>query len=167
MFKTALITMLAIGASTSLAMASDNHRSDRRGGERTRIARHEDRFAPRDRLDRGWHRGGVDDFGPRRYRPIWVALGTAPLARTSRSAIEVRDPGTFTQLRLQTAGGAAWVERVIVRFADGSHQVAHLDRTLGRRDALLEIQLDGNNRRIDHIVVIGDGERGALEVFGI
>jgi hypothetical protein len=170
-----LITMLAIAASTSVAMASENHRSDRRRDERMYVERRGDRFDQRDdrfdqrgRLDGGWNRRGVDDFGPRRYRPTWVALGVAPLARTGGSEIAVHDRGTFTQLRLQTSGSAAWIDQVIVRFADGSHQVAHLDRDLGRGGSLLEIALDGNNRRIARIVVIGDGgRRGALEVFGI
>lgn len=175
MFKTALIATLAIAASASAAMASENHRIYRgRAGERVRFDRDDDRFDhrvrldPRDRPDLGWSRHGGDDFGPRRYRPTWVALGTAPLARGGRSAIDVHDRGTFTQLRLQASGGSAWIDRVIVRFADGSHQVARTDRTLGRRDALFEIQLDGNNRRIDQILVVGDAQRrGALEVFGI
>jgi hypothetical protein len=175
MFKTALIAMLAIAASASAAMASENHGSDRRrAGERVRFDRDDDRFdrrdrlGHRDRLDRSWNHHDDDAHGPRRYRPTWVALGTAPLARGGRSAIDVHDRGTFTQLRLQAAGGSAWIDRVIVRFADGSRQVARADRSLGRRDALFEIQLDGNNRRIDQILVVGEADRrGALEVFGI
>lgn len=164
----ALIAMLAVGAPASVAMASSSHSIDSRNRAwRTRVER--ERFDHVDFPERGWNRPGtVDDFGPRRYRPTWVAL-SAPLqlARTSRSSIEVRDRNTFTQLRLQTTGGTAWIDRVIVQFADGTRQVADLDRTLDARGELLEIQLDGNNRRIDRIIVIGDGRRGALEVFGI
>lgn len=165
---TAFITMLAVAAPASIAMASPDRFIDRRDRvEYTRSDR--DRFAYQEPLDRGWSRHAArDDFGPRRYRPTWVALAPSLQLARGRTSIEVRDRGTFTQLRLQTAGGVAWIDRVIVRFADGSHQVAELDRTLDRRGELVEIALDGNNRRIDRITVIGDGNRhGALQVFGI
>ena len=88
--------------------------------------------------------------------------------RGSQDCIEVADRGTFTQLRLQTAGGVARVDRVIVQFADGEQQVMEADRTIDDRDDLLEIALDGNNRRIDRIIVTGaTGQRGALQVFAI
>jgi hypothetical protein len=57
---------------------------------------------------------------------------------------------------------------VIVRFADGSTQVADLDRVLADRKDLLELPLDGNNRRIDRVTVIGDGDHcSGLELYGI
>src|SRR6185503_8474028 len=98
---TALITMLALGAA-SPALAS-TRTFDRRGRiEPSRIERDRDRFGPRDTFDRGWRgRGTLDDFGPRRYRPTWVALGQSRLARTDALSIEVNDHNTFTQLRLQ------------------------------------------------------------------
>jgi hypothetical protein len=141
--------------------------------DRTRIAREPDRFGRldrSDRLDRSWRRGAAqDDFGPRRYRPTWIAL-SAPLqlTRTGADCIDVTDRGTFTQLRLQSAGGIAAIDRVIVRFADGSDQVVDLDRVLSARDGMLEIPLDGNNRRLDQIIVTGaPGARGAFQVFAI
>jgi hypothetical protein len=114
-------------------------------------------------FDRGWRAGiAVDDFGPRRYRPTWVALGAPrPLVR-GQECIEVRDGGTFTQLRLQSESGFAEVDRVIVQFADGTSQVADLDRRL---DGFVELPLDGNNRRIDRIIVTGAARD--LQVFAI
>ena len=141
--------------------------------QRTRIAptpveRAPDRFGHRD-LDRSWQYGIVrDDFGPRRYRPTWTAL-SAPLAlgRGGPGCVEVSDPGTFTQLRLQTEGGLAQIDRVVIQFADGSDQVAYPTRVLDDRGDLLEIPLDGNNRRIDKILVTGATRGGAIEVFAI
>jgi hypothetical protein len=123
-----------------------------------------------DGFDRSWSgRAAQDDFGARRYRPTWVALSSPlQLTRSGQDCIEVRDTGTFTQLRLQSAGGIAAIDRVIVRFADGTDQVADLDRVLSDRDGMLEIPLDGNNRRIDQIIVTGaPGARGAIQVFAI
>ena len=173
---TALITVLALGASAPVAMASssapyDRHTTlERSRVDRARIARSQDRFEREGRAGRGWERPGVaDDFGPRRYRPTWTAFG-APLSLTRRAddSIEVHDGGTFTQLRLATLGGAARVDRVLVQFADGSNQVEELHRTLDGSQAYVEIPLDGNNRQIRCITVIGTtGARSNLQVYGI
>ncbi|HSR97221.1 MAG TPA: hypothetical protein VLM79_09235 [Kofleriaceae bacterium] len=87
------------------------------------------------------------------------------LAARSRTA---GDPNTFTQLRMQVASGVAQIDQVIVRFADGSSQVAELDRVLDDRNDLVELPLDGNNRRIAQVTVIGNGDRcGGLQLYGI
>lgn len=171
MFKlTALITTLVLGSTASITMA---HTFDDRPGvaparieSRARIVQDY-----RDRAERypGAPRGAANDFGARHYRASWVAL-SAPLqlSRAGQGAVEVRDRGTFTQLRLQSDRGRAQIERVVVQFADGSRQVAQLDRVLDSRGEFVEISLDGNNRRVSRILVTGStGRRGDLQVFGI
>ena len=190
MFKiTALITMLALGSSGSIAMASPSRTADRRTGinytrvpnshfDDTRFARFGsglmdarvsfdrfDRFDRFDGLDRRYGSRAMDDFGPRRYRPTWVALSAPHQLARGTACIDVRDHGTFTQLRLQSDRGSAWVDRVIVQFGDGSDQVADLDRVLDQHGEFVEIPLDGNNRRIDRIIVTG--ATGDLQVFAI
>lgn len=173
---TTLFTVLALGASASVAMASPsrsyarNTTIERARIDRGRIAREPDRYDRHERADRGWNRGVVgDDFEPRRYRPTWTALG-APLrlTRAGQESIEVTDRGTFTQLRLANLGGTARLDRVIVQFVDGSNQVEDLRRVFDDNRDYLEIQLDGNNRRIECITVIGSsaGQRN-LQVYGI
>ena len=188
---TALFTTLALGATASIAMASPARVYDRRTGieyapagvehsriagsrvrgplpgnrvERARIDHAPDRIARLDGIDR-WRSGrAVDDFGPRRYRPTWVALG-APHRLGGSECIDVRDPGTFTQLRLQSDSGVADIDRVIVQFADGTDQVAEFDRALDQRGEFVELPLDGNNRRVEKIIVTG--ALGDLRVFAI
>jgi hypothetical protein len=172
---TALLTVLGLGASASVAMASPSRSDDRyttverTHAERARFDCGADRFYSQDRA-RDWNRSRVsDDFGPRRYRPTWTPLG-APLAltRTGRESIEVNDRGTFTQLRLADLGGTARVDRVIVQFADGSTQVEDVRRVLDDDKDYLEVMLDGNNRQIDDITVLGvSGARHNLQVYGI
>lgn len=109
-----------------------------------------------------------DDFGPRRYRHAWVALSPHVELRDGREVIRVGDRGTFTQLRVQAASGVSYVDRVVIHFADGSRQTARVRQQLDRRTPRLEIPLDGNNRRIDRIAVLGDARRdAAIQVFGI
>ena len=134
------------------------------GVERVRIDRAPDRFARIDGFDRGHAGRAIDDFGPRRYRPTWVALG-APHRLGGSECIDVRDPGTFTQLRLQSDSGVADIDRVIVQFADGTDQVAEFDRALDQRGEFVELPLDGNNRRVEKIIVTG--ALGDLRVFAI
>jgi hypothetical protein len=173
---TAFVTVLTLGCFASVAMASPSRAQDRYTTiertrfDRARIAREPDHFDHHDPADRSGHRGRVsDDLGPRRYRPTWTALG-APLrlTRAGQESIEVNDRGTFTQLRLANLGGTARLDRVIVQFADGSNQVEDLRRVFDDDRDYLEIPLDGNNRRIEAITVIGSsGGQRNLQVYGI
>ena len=165
---TALITTLALGASGT-AMASN--RVEHTGPARTSVEYRRPAPSYGNGVERFARAGSRtrDDFGPRRYRPTWVALDqSVQLGRGAPDCIEVDDRGTFTQLRLQTTGGIARVDRVIVQFADGSQQVAAVRRVLDDPSDLLEIPLDGNNRRIAKIFVAGTaGRSGSLELFAI
>jgi hypothetical protein len=159
-----LITTILLGASsTAIASSYDgygdydaygDYDDDRDRGRRSYF----------DEWDRDRWYG--DDPGPRRYRRAWVPLGYADLA-DRRERIYVDDRGTFTQLRVQTTGGRAFLDRVIVRFRDGSRQVESVRQILDPSNRWIQFELDGNNRRIDAIVLVGDARRGGLQVFGI
>ena len=176
---TALLTTLALGATASIAAASPTHTTqtyDRLTGatyiERgSQARRYDDRNDLRFR-DTGYgrsdgrtwgSRGTADDFGPRHYRTTWVPLSASQPTRGGL-AFDVSDAGTFTQLRLQTETGRARVDRLIVQFADGSDQVVSVNRAL---TGYMDIPLDGNNRRIDRILVTGATGRGDVQVFAI
>ena len=175
---TALITTLVLGSSTvAMAQPTISYRADR--SDRSWFDRDDDREVRRHRFDDRYDRNRReirDDFGPRRYRSAWVALSTAMqldgewgrFDDRDRDTIQVRDRGTFTQLRLQTTAGASMIDRVIIHFADGSRQVANLGRVLNPRSPMVEIALDGNNRRVEAITVTGQSRRnGTIQVFGI
>jgi hypothetical protein len=151
----ALVCLLAVGASASAASASPHHSFT----DRHRNDRYDD-F--RSRHDRQSY-----DFGPRQYRRGWLSLGTLEVADDGRDMLRVFDRGTFTQLRLQTTGGRVHVDAVTIHFADGAKQIARLGRALGNHDRFVEIPLDGNNRRIDRVTVVGGSRSADLQVFGI
>lgn len=180
----ALITTLILGSSSvALASHDDARRLEptgyRTATDRVPLARpplyrddDADLRAPRHRWfrdhrrDDGELRGDVDP-GPRRYRSHWVTLGTAALG-AGRSIVDVDQRGTFTQLRIQAAGGRTYLDRVVVRFRDGSRQVVRVDRVLDRDDRWIQFELDGNNRRVEAVALLGDTRRAvALQVFGI
>jgi len=173
MFKlNALIATVVLGAS-SVAMAQPGitfHDSSRpavvnppthQPFDARSDARSDQRF-DRDRRD--------DDRQerPRRYRSSWVSLAEPMQLTRGRDRIGVEQRGTLTQLRIQTVAGASYIQRVIVRFKDGSRQVVEVNRTVDLNNRMLQFYLDGNNRRVDSIAVIGRSRRNAaIQVFGI
>ena len=114
-----------------------------------------------------------DRYDHRTYRQYprnntWVAL-TSPVRLDARPAfIDVNQRRPMTQLRLQAANGATRIDKVIVRFENGGRQVIDVNQRLSARNPMVNLDLDGNYRRIDRIIVMGDSRRGgAIQVFGI
>ncbi len=107
--------------------------------------------------------------GHRSYRPAWVALSGATRLVRGRDVIQVgAQHGRFTQLRFQTTEGMSEIDRVLIRFSDGRWQVADLETRLSPEQPMVEISLDGNQRKIDQIIVLGSGtRRSSYQVFGI
>ena len=110
----------------------------------------------------------------RDYRPhwrnnnTWVAL-TSPLQLDrGRTMIDVNQRRSFQQLRLQTTNGMSFIDRVVIRFDNGERQVIDVNQRLSTRNPMVNIDLEGRQRRIDRIIVMGDSRRGgAIQVFGI
>jgi hypothetical protein len=99
----------------------------------------------------------------------WVAL-TSPLQLDrGRTMIDVNQRRAFQQLRLQqTTHGMTHIDRVVVRFENGERQVIQVNQRLSTRNPMINIDLDGRQRRVDRIIVMGDSRRGgAIQVFGI
>lgn len=104
----------------------------------------------------------------RRYRHSWVALSEPFALDRVWRPIDVAERGTFTQLRLQTARGASQIHRVVIHFKNGEQQIVDVHKRLAVDSPMLEITLDGNNRKIDRIVIVGDSHRNAaVQVFAI
>ena len=99
----------------------------------------------------------------------WVALTSPLYLDRGRTVIDVNQRRPFQQLRLQqTTRGMTMVDRVIVRFENGERQVINVNQRLSTRNPMVNIDLDGRQRRVDRIIVMGDSRRGgAIQVFGI
>ena len=75
--------------------------------------------------------------------------------------------GSFAST-LQTAAGASQIQRIVVRFKDGTTQVVRAQRMLDARNPIMEVILEGNRRRIDSIRIVGSSRRNAaIQVFAI
>ena len=113
------------------------------------------------------------DYYRDHHRPYWrnntwVAL-TSPMQLDRRAnIIDVNQRRPFQQLRLQTSNGMSFIDRVIVRFENGERQVIDVNQRLSTRNPMINLDLEGQRRRVDRIIVMGDSRRGgAIQVFGI
>lgn len=99
----------------------------------------------------------------------WVALTSPVYLDRGRTVIDVNQRRPFQQLRLQqTTRGMTSIDRVIVRFDNGERQVIDVNQRLSSRNPMINLDLDGRQRRVDRIVVMGDSRRGgSVQVFGI
>jgi hypothetical protein len=148
----AIIATLVLGASSvAVAQPAVTVRGEARWGQPDRYQTYE-----RDRR-------------PHWRNNTWVAL-TSPLQLDrGRTMIDVNQRRPFQQLRLQqTTHGMTHIDRVIVRFENGERQVIAVNQRLSTRNPMINIDLDGRQRRVDRIIVMGDSRRGgAIQVFGI
>lgn len=103
------------------------------------------------------------------YRTVTLADDTQIL--NGRTVIAVGSQmGQFATLKLEGDGGRTYVQKVVVKFADGQRQVMKLDRTLANGEAVT-LDLDGDRRTITSVAVVGQEmnngiryERGAFRL---
>jgi len=93
----------------------------------------------------------------------WISLGAPLSLADGRDVIRPSIANTsITQLRLQATTGMSYVQRVQVRFKDGSIQTLNLNQWLTTRNPLVDLSLQANRFGIDSITVLGSTQtRGA------
>jgi hypothetical protein len=99
----------------------------------------------------------------------WLALTEPmPLSR-GRDVIRLDgQTGVFSQLRFQSTQGSSHIERVIVKYLDGTTQTVELEAKLGVDMPIIQFALEGTPRRIDRLIVIGaSSRRSAVQLFGV
>ena len=113
-------------------------------------------------------------FGARRYLDAgirasnaWYDLSEATRIDAGRQFFKIgAEKGQFRGIRLEALGnGRSKIDQVTIEFADAQgrakHQVVKLNSWIGRGNASLAIDLDGNYRQITRIIVYGATERGS------
>lgn len=97
------------------------------------------------------------------YRPntTWQALTSIERLERGGDVFDLRSRERFSQLRLQNQTGRTLVRRIDIVFADGSHQRVQIDRALDGNHAMVDVDLDGDARRIDKIFIDGRSARNA------
>ena len=80
------------------------------------------------------------------------------LSRAGRATIDVSSQRRFTKLSLD-AKSSLFVDKVLIVFGNGERQVVEVNKRLGNYSAPLMIDLAGNTRKIDKVMVLGRGTR--------
>lgn len=85
-----------------------------------------------------------------------VTLASDQKLVNGRRVIDVgRQAGRFATIKLEADGGRTYIQRVVVKFADGERQVIdNVGRTLVANDCVT-LDLKGNRRAIASVAVFG------------
>lgn len=164
MKRTALVTTFLLGLS-SVALAAPS----------TAPGRGEWKPAPTVIDHRGPQKPtppALDHRAPQRpmVKPMrWTSLSStsklgASRRATSKAQINVRSKAAFSTIKLEAKAGATFVDKVVITFGNGRSQTVELDKNLTARSPLV-IDLDGEQRFITKIVVVGKG--GVRSAFSV
>jgi hypothetical protein len=114
------------------------------------------------------HRGDSWSSQPANPMPstTWISLA-APLRLANGRDVIRPQLGTYSQVRLQSESGMTYIQKVTVRFNDGTVQTKTFNQWLTNRNAMLQFDLPAYHRPIDSITVQGTatGRGASYEVF--
>jgi len=116
---------------------------------------------------------GVKDIKPI-YRPVpapqWITLLNNASIK-GRTTIDLNNTKRlFTKLELRAEGtGRIDIDRVMIQFGNGQRQIVNIDRKLSKQSPTLAIDLKGETRAIDKIVIVGktSGRAASLDVLAL
>lgn len=160
--KGLLVTLGILGSST-LALADHGYNTttdSRRRIETTWRNRQPARFQqPAYRPDfRPDHR--QSQYGYDQRYTTWQPLTSLDRLDRRGDMFDLSTRGRFSQLRLQNQSGRTLVRQIEIVFENGQRQLVRVDRALEGNHAMVNIDLDGDARRIDKIFVDGRSGRG-------
>ncbi|MGE3459910.1 MAG: hypothetical protein AB7O24_32675 [Kofleriaceae bacterium] len=94
----------------------------------------------------------------------WSALSSSMIANNGRAQIRLQNPGTYSWIKLQANSGVSYIDRITLRYADGSRQVLDVNKNL---DTRLPLQLAIQNRILSSVVISSSGRANAsFQLFG-
>ena len=173
-FKSLLVTLGILGSS-SLALADHGYTTNpyqQRRIETTWRDRQPARFQqPAYRPD--YRNDDRDDFRRGSYgydqrSTTWQPLTSLERLDRRGDLFDLSTRGRFTQLRLQNQSGRTLVRQIEIVFANGERQVVHVGRALEGNHAMINVDLDGDARRIDKIFVDGrSGRDGSYQLYAM
>ena len=93
-------------------------------------------------------------YQPARPTTSWISLAEPMHLQNGRDMLQLNRLGSYTQLRLQATSGLSYIQKVKVRFRDGSVQTVNFNQWLTNRNPMLNVDLRANNG-IESITVMG------------
>lgn len=101
---------------------------------------------------------------PSRQNLAWIELSNATSLRSGRAVIRP-ELSNLSQLRLQATRGMTYVNRVEVRFRNGTTQTLTLNRWL---TTSIDLTIRNNTNIVDSITLVGSANRSArVQMFGM
>jgi hypothetical protein len=91
---------------------------------------------------------------PARPTTTWISLAQPLHLENGRDMLTLNRLGSYTQIRLQAASGYSYIQKVKVRFRDGSVQNMTVNQWLSARNPMVQFDLR-DNRGIESIAVMG------------
>jgi hypothetical protein len=157
--KAALITAILGSSTAAMASPSLSFSADAQfswGTSGPVIRDHGDRYVP----------ATPAAYQPQRPTTSWISLAQPLHLQNGRDMLTLNRLGSYTQLRLQATSGLSYIQKVKVKFRDGSVQNVSFNQWLSNRNPMLQVDLR-DNRGIESIAVIGtaSGYNAAYQVF--
>jgi hypothetical protein len=106
-------------------------------------------------------------YQPPVYAPVTLADNTQ---LNGRELIRVAQGSrTFSKLELRAEQGKTTVDKVIVTFGNGRSQTFELDTKLSKKQPTISLDLNGQSRSIQRIVLVGksNGRNASLDVIAV
>lgn len=108
------------------------------------------------------------------YRPVpaptWITLANNASLH-GRASIDLHNmKRQFSKLELRAEGrGRIAIDRVMIVFGNGQRQIMNLDTKLSKQRPSLAIDLKGETRAIDRIIIVGktSGRAASLDVLAL
>ena len=107
-------------------------------------------------------------YRPQRPYTTWQPLTNIERLERGGDVFDVRGYQRFSQLRLQNQTGRTYVRQIEIVFTNGERRVVRVNRALEGNHAMINIDLQGDGRRIDRIFVDGRSARsGSYQLYGM
>ena len=103
-----------------------------------------------------------------RQHTTWQALTSRERLERGGDVFDLSSRERFSQLRLQNQTGRTLVRQIDIVFADGQRQCVQVNQLLDGNHAMINVDLDGDARRIDKIFIDGrSGLNGSYQLYAM
>ena len=91
----------------------------------------------------------------------WSVLSAQLQLQTGMDVIRLQGRQSLSQIRLQATSGKMQIDRVTVRFLDGTTQTIRVKNVISLQNPMMELNLQANSTGVESISILGHGGRRA------
>jgi hypothetical protein len=98
----------------------------------------------------------------------WSMLSASLQLKNGTDVIRLQGRQTLSQIRLQATSGRLQIDRVTVRFQDGTSQTIRTRKQLSADSSMMQLDLQANRSGVESISISGyGGRRASYQVFAL